>query len=124
MNENRFEVKFDRLENRICGNTGQWCNWRKACSDFRDGSYGYIDDLCNEWFVIFDDIGAEQDNTGFIASAIDRIMAARQDKWTMITSNLRLQEIADKIDTRVASRMLRNNGVVVESKAEDYLLNP
>jgi DNA replication protein DnaC len=122
MTENRFETKFNKLENRIYGNTGMWCSWRRACAEFRDGSYGYIEDLSNEWFVIIDDLGAEQDTTGFIASATDRILAGRKGKWTMITSNLFLKEIADRIDTRIASRMLRDGGVVIESKASDYLL--
>lgn len=122
MAENRFELQWSKAEQKTYGNTGQWCNWRKACAEFRDGAYGYIEDLCDEWFVVIDDLGAERDTTGFIASATDRILAGRKGKWTMITTNLTLKEIADRIDTRIASRMLRDGGVVVESRAGDYTL--
>ncbi len=124
MEQNRFELKWNKAEQKTYGNTGIWCNWRKACSEFRNGAYGYIEDLCDEWFVIIDDLGAEMDTTGFIASATDRIMAGRKGKWTMITSNLLLRDIAARIDARVASRMLRDDGVVVESHAQDFLLEP
>jgi len=121
MDQNRFEKKFDAIGNRIYGNTGGFYCWRNCCSSFRSGSYGLIEDLCNEWFVILDDVGSERDPTGFIASALDQILNARQRKWTLITTNLSLREIAE-IDTRISSRMLRNGSVVVETKTIDYAL--
>ena len=122
MDQNRFEVKLDRVQNRIVGNTASYVDWRKFCDDIRSGGYSWIDDLCEEWFVILDDVGSERDPSGFIASALDRILNSRLDKWTMITTNLSLKDVAEKIDVRVASRMLRNNGVVVENTCVDYNL--
>jgi DNA replication protein DnaC len=120
--ENRFNLKFSKSGNFTYGNTAFWCDWRKCCAEFRDGAYGLIEDICNEWFVVIDDLGAEYDPTGFIASATDRIIAGRRRKWTMITTNMFLSEIANRIDTRIASRMLRDGGVVIESKAVDYVM--
>lgn len=121
MDQNRFELKFDRLRNRTYGNTGGFYCWRSCCSSFRAGAYELIEDICDEWFVILDDVGSERDPTGFIASALDQILNARQHKWTLITTNLSLREIAN-IDARISSRMLRNNGVVLEVNSQDYAL--
>lgn len=122
MDQNRFEVKFDKARNRIYGNTGSYINWRELCSQLRSGDYDWIETLCREDFVILDDIGSERDPTGFIASNTDILLNGRLRKWTMITTNLSLKEIADKMDTRIASRMLRDGSVVVECKALDYNL--
>lgn len=123
MEQNRFEVKLDRLEQRIYGNTGTFCDWRKFCADVRSGSFGLMEDLISEWFVVLDDIGTEHDPNGFIASALERVIAGRKGKWTLITCNLSLQQIAERLDTRIASRMLRDNGEVLEINATDYNLS-
>ena len=120
MDQNRFEVKFDPARNHITGNTATFCNWRKFCDDVRSGSFGVVDDLCSDWFVILDDIGSEHDPSGFIASTLDRIINQRQGKWTLITTNLFLDQVAARLDQRVASRLLRNGGVVIECQAADY----
>jgi len=122
MDQNRFDIGFDAPAQRTYGNTGMFIRWRELCSDLRSGCYEGIEDIIKEWFVVFDDVGSEQDNTGFIASATDRIFAGRVGKWTMITTNLTLQEIADRIDVRVADRMLRNDGVVVEVNCPSYMM--
>lgn len=132
MSCSRFNIGFDPRRQCTYGNTGQFCNWRTFCSDVRQGSFGRIDDLCDDWFVVLDDIGTEHDPSGFIASALDRIINGRNrnavpgmetaGKWTLITCNLPLSEIARKIDPRIASRMQRGKNIVIEVNATDYAL--
>jgi DNA replication protein DnaC len=122
MQQNRFDIMFDSIRQKTYGNTGEFVNWRDFCDAVRSGAYDHIDQLCDEWFVILDDIGSERDPTGFIASALDRILNSRQKKWTLITTNLSLPEISERLDARIASRMLRDNGVVIETDATDFSL--
>jgi DNA replication protein DnaC len=122
MDQNRFDVSFDQGNQRVYGGSGMFVKWREFCAIIRAGGYGLIDDVCQEWFVIIDDLGSERDNSGFIAEAIDRIFAARIGKWTMITTNLTLKDISEKIDVRVADRMLRDNGVIVETNCQSWAL--
>lgn len=122
MDYSRFEIGYDALDNRITGNTGQFCDWRKFCKDLREGSFGRVDDLCSESFVVLDDIGSEHDPNGFIASTMDRIANSRLGKWTLITCNLPLAQIAEKIDARIADRMLRDGSVVFESQLQSHAL--
>lgn len=118
----RFEIDLDASRNQITGNTGQFCDWRKFCGDLRGGSFGRIEDLESEWFVVLDDIGTEHDPNGFIASALDRIANTRSKgpKWTLITCNLGLEQIAKRLDQRIADRMLREGNVVLESDLESW----
>lgn len=120
MDQNRFELTYDPMANRVNGNTGQFCSWRRAAKEFVGGNFGLIDDLIEDWFVVLDDIGTAHDPRGFLASALDQIIDGRRGKWTMITCNMPLREISAKIDTRVASRLLRDGGVVIECGAPDY----
>lgn len=122
MQQNRFDIMFDAIRQHVFGNTGTFIDWRDFCDDLRSGAYADVDWLCNEWFVVLDDVGSERDPTGFIASALDRILNSRQRKWTLITTNLTLAEISERLDTRIASRMLRNDGVVIEADTTDYSL--
>lgn len=122
MDQNRFEISYDPIQNRIQGNTGMFVDWRRFCDHLRGGAYELVDDICDEWLVIIDDLGAERDTTGFIAAATDRILNSRRDRWTLITTNLPLTEIGDRIDPRVASRMIRGDNQVVEIDSIDWSL--
>lgn len=122
MTWNRFELKLDVKHQHIYGNTGMNISWREHCAAIRSGLYESTEDIIKEHFVILDDIATERDPTGMIASILDRILSARLNKWTLITVNLTLEQIAERIDPRVASRMLRNGSQVVECSALDYNL--
>jgi DNA replication protein DnaC len=122
MGYSRFELGFDPSRQRVTGNTGQFCDWRRFCRDIRSGDYGRIDDLASDHFVILDDIGTEYDPNGFIASTLDRVCNSRLGKWTLITCNLSLAGIAEKIDTRIADRMMRNGSEVYESRLQSFAL--
>lgn len=111
---------LDVEQQHIYGTDGQFVDWRKLCDQMREGCFGRVDDICNEWLVVVDDIGAEYDPNGFLLSKLDQILNARLKKFTVLTSNLPFAEIATKLDTRIASRMLRNNGVIVETDAHDF----
>src|SRR6516164_4756416 len=49
---------------------GGFIGWRKVVDYLRDGDYGIIEAVCNDWFVALDDIGAER-ATDFSISKLD-----------------------------------------------------
>jgi len=110
----RFNLDYDPKVNKIVGNTGQFCDWRRLTADLRSGDYGLIEDLTGDWFVVLDDVGSSYDPNGFVASALDQVLNGRLRKWTVITCNYGLAEIAERMDTRIASRMIRDDSIVVE----------
>jgi DNA replication protein DnaC len=100
---------------------GQFASWRKVADGILGGNYSRIEELCSEKFVVIDDIGAEyQDKAGIVKAKLDRVIDARLGKWTVITCNLTLEQIATQMDTRIASRLIRGGSVVVETTAQDF----
>jgi DNA replication protein DnaC len=72
-------------------------------------------------FLFLDDIMAERDTTGFASEKLSTLLSTRAGRWTVLTSNLTLDQIA-RSDTRIADRMLRDGGVVVDVTAPSYAL--
>lgn len=72
--------------------------------------------------LILDDLGAERMSDMIRASLYD-LLNSRLGKWTVITSNVNLRGIAEDIDGRIASRLIRGGSVVIEvDDARDYPL--
>jgi DNA replication protein DnaC len=120
----KFDIWLDAPRQVIRGSRGQFVPWRNLCSVVREGAWGWVEDLCHDDFVILDDVGAEYDRegSGFTVSILDRILNARREKWTMLTCNLSLEAIGDKLDVRIASRLLRDGNQVIECDANDYAM--
>lgn len=75
-----------------------------------------------DFFVAFDELGSVRDPTNFISDALATFCESRLRGWTMFTTNLSLKEIAERIDARVASRLIRDGNTVVQITARDYAL--
>lgn len=88
----------------------------------KSGRYDLPEDLGLDFLVVIDDIGAARDTTSFIAEGIYRLANARLGRWTVFTSNLLLPDVAKNIDERVASRLIRDDNVLVQIKAGDYAM--
>lgn len=85
---------------------------------FRDGSErsedGIIEDYGESRLLVLDDLGAEKTTEWSLQTLytiIDR--RYREERQTIITSNLSLDELADKLDDRIASRLSELCRVVV-----------
>ena len=72
--------------------------------------------------VLLDDFGAEK-TTAFALQELYRLIYQRElwQKPTMISTNLSLGEIAEKLDDRIASRL--SGGTVLQFSGPDYRLH-
>jgi DNA replication protein DnaC len=95
-------------------------DWRKISDGFKTGDYEIVEDLEKTFLLMLDDIGADHDPSGVGASKLDRVVRSRVGKWTILTCNLSLPQIAEKLDTRIASFLIRDENEVCEIVAEDY----
>lgn len=101
--------------------------WMTAV-EFADRCYrdrGYPEYLARDFLVVIDDLGAAQEDAGamrWLAAAIYRLCNARLGSWTIFTTNWTLKEIADRLDPRVASRMIRDANQFLTIAAGDYAL--
>ena len=72
------------------------------------------------WLLVIDDFGTEFDKSGYVLSKLLELINARLGKWTVITSNLTLNQIANDVDPRIASRLVRDGGRVVDCSTQDF----
>lgn len=103
------------------------CRWIDAAAFARlyldDKQYDLPEYLAHEWLVGFDDLGSETGNpkaAESLAAAYYRMANQRLGKWTIWTTNFTLDEVKDRIDVRVSSRLIRDNNRLATIVAPDY----
>jgi DNA replication protein DnaC len=102
--------------------TGDLVVWPRLSDEIKDGKFWKVQELCDVAFAVIDELGADYDPSGMIVSKLDRILNERLGKWTVITSNMSVADMAQKLDTRIASRLRRGGGEVVEILTKDFNL--
>lgn len=109
---------------RIIRYRGGFINWGNAINNrMLKGDYDFLEDMRDYSFFAIDDIASEYErHRELSASKLYNVLEARLGKWTVVTANLSLDQIGSSLDTRIASRMLRNESVVVDVNVEDYSL--
>lgn len=97
--------------------------WPKLADELRTkDSNGTVkfNDMMRWKYLALDDVFVERDTTGFIADKITTLLGCRVGKWTIITSNLTLKQIAAR-EMRIADRMIRDGSIVVDLQTQSYL---
>jgi len=100
--------------------TARLFDMRKVSDGFKQGNYGVVDRMEELDLCVLDDVGADHDPSKVTASKVDRVLRSRKNRWTIVTCNLSLKEIGEKLDARIASFMIRDDNRFVEIKAMDY----
>ena len=91
-------------------------------SRMRNGDYTLPRSLAGDYFVAMDEVGMTRDPTNYIAEAISVFCDVRLHKWTMLCTNFTMAEIAERMDARISSRILRDENKLVCITAGDYAL--
>jgi DNA replication protein DnaC len=114
-NAGRAEIKYRK---------GGFLNWGNAINNrMLKGDYDFLEDLQNYWFFVIDDIASEHERHRELSAAkLYQVLEARMGKWTVITSNLHVDQIGEKLDARIGSRLLREGNTVVDVDVEDFNL--
>lgn len=102
-----------------------FANWAISFADFCDQENMRLAIACRTHALFLDDIGTGYTLSDKAAelheSKLYEILETRRDKFTLITSNLSTQHIADRFSARIASRLGRDGNVKVNmSQADDY----
>jgi DNA replication protein DnaC len=94
--------------------------WPGFVSELKAGTAYYrLRDMAI-WPVMFlDDIGAERDTSGFATEQLNTLLGQRMDRWTILTSNLLLPQLA-AIEPRIADRIIRPPNLRAELNFESY----
>lgn len=99
-----------------------WSDWRKVAKGIMAGQHDFSEALARAWLAVIDDVGVSYDKSGYLADQLDSILCDRLGKWTVITSNLSFADVREKLDSRIASRMIRGGSVICEMSTVDYNL--
>lgn len=100
----------------------RWARWWYQIEQSRDTTDA-IDELIKVPVLFLDDIGAESDRYKSKASTalLSDILAAREKKFTLITTNIHKDQWSEHWDTRVEERLERNHAVHVDlNKVKPY----
>ena len=99
---------------------GQYHRYARMVNDMRAGGYGIFQSCADCDFLTLDDVGTEY-ASDFSQRQLAGMLDQRERKWTVLTSNLTLDDIA-KIDTRIVDRMMRGENEVIEVDTTSYSL--
>jgi len=95
-------------------------SWPKVVGGFFRGDYDLVEDIRDEWFVAIDDIGSTRAKMDeLVIDQLFQILDGRHDKWTIITSNKSLQDLA-AIELRIQDRLMRRGSQVVITETISY----
>ena len=95
--------------------------WGDVVLEMVGGDYSGLRNLRDDWFVVLDDVGVEYEKHRELSRAkLFEVLNARAGKWTVITANLSVEGIKQRLDPRIASRLLRDGSEVIDTKAIDY----
>jgi DNA replication protein DnaC len=96
--------------------------WPAFMSELRSGGAYNREREMQRWpMLCLDDIGAERDTSGFASEHLNALMGCRVGRWTIITSNLSLEQIGS-IDPRIADRMIREPNMMIELSVSSYAM--
>ena len=97
--------------------------WGEAMAEMIRGDFTGLRDLREDWFVVLDDVGTENARSVELSrSTLFEVLNARVGLWTVLTANLTLEQVAERMDPRIASRLLRDGSIVIDCKAGDFAL--
>lgn len=101
------------------------CVWHHA-HDFGDrmkaGEWDLPEYLRADFLVVLDDLGAARDKSDFLSDALYRLADQRMHRWTVWTTNLSLEEIKERLDARISSRLIRDDNSIATITAADYAI--
>lgn len=94
-------------------------SWQLLLNALRSGDYRKLETDCTDWFKVIDDLGvgvmgADGAATAFAVQKMGELLDRRLGKWTVITTNFSRRQIAEQFDTRIASRLIRGENVVLD----------
>lgn len=112
--------KYGELEITALHNCCSY-NGMKLVNYLRNGEYYLLNEIEQAHMLFIDDIFAENPTENMNAHWFD-IINRRCGKWTILTSNKSVEHIAENIDTRIASRLIRDGSKIIKFDTVDFSL--
>ena len=94
--------------------------WPEVIDGFKSGNWDTTDAMMHHTLTVIDDIGAEHDPSKFGLDKLCQILSHRENRWTIVTTNVPPESWAERFDRRIESRLIRNATLVDLTEAKDY----
>jgi hypothetical protein len=99
-----------------------WFDEGGLISRMRAGDYTLPRSLRGDFFVALDEVGITRDPTNYVSESVATFCETRLNRWGFFATNLTLKEIAERMDARISSRLIRDRNVFISIAAGDYAL--
>jgi len=97
-------------------------SWPEVSNAITEKQFGSVEDAIEHDLVILDDIGAENDPFKVCADRLCQILSRRERKFTVITTNVVMENWGTRFDGRISDRLLRNSVIVDISAVKSYAM--
>jgi DNA replication protein DnaC len=98
-----------------------YANWPAVVDRFhKHKELAVIEALQQANLAVLDDIGAEHDPSGFFREQLYLVLNKREQRWTLITTNVGPANWDLKFERRIASRLFRNAEHIDFSQVPDF----
>lgn len=129
----KFAIEDKAIDPKLSGPGEIWrckggfVNWGASIGEMLNtGDYARMASYRADYFVALDDVAAEHSKLREIsATKLFDILNPRLDRrWTVVTANCSLDEISERMDGRISSRLMRDGNICIQFPATmpDYAL--
>lgn len=80
-------------------------SWPQLLDSFKNGNWDVVEDLFSEGVVILDELGGGHDPSFVGVDKLCQVLSKRENKWTIVTTNILPAHWEEKFDRRIASRL-------------------
>ena len=99
-------------------------HWPTHLQKLRNGKASLRHNDMFRWpFLVIDEVTPDSDKWGPAANALVNLLSARDGRWVMLTSNMSFEDL-EKLDPRIASRLIRGGSEVATVKTRDFSTRP
>lgn len=97
--------------------------WPQFLDHLKEGQWDLVDEAVNIPVLILDELGGGHDPSRVGIDKLCQILSRRQERWTLITTNVTPESWEELFDKRIASRFFRYSEIVDLSGVPDYCLS-
>ena len=112
-------VDTPNVINVLSANTVMW-SWPELLDAFKNGDWSIVESLKDCALLILDELGGGHDPSFVGVDKLCQVLSRRENKWTIVTTNIPPASWPEKFDLRIASRLMGNSTLVDLSGVPDY----
>lgn len=123
-------VRFARSGTHTAWEIGKWngvpsvtyLHWPSAVDSLRKNDDSWLADAFNAGLLALDEVGGADDPWQNGTDKLCQILSRRENKFTVLTTNIKPASWEEQFDVRIADRFLRNSSIVDLSQVQSYAL--